>query len=317
MWLLCSPTSLSSVVDRPHLPSRISSFGRLHYYRRAYKPLAAGTATNCLSCPIEPTCLHSAKSLYLHRQLEKGDTDRPVNQVVPEIEDLLKKSGKASAAERLLRALSDDYDESTPAKEVSKRNWFGRCAWECDNDVCDDQIVTMEWDDDPLPASCQNEKRDDPTALHTQIGRKGFNHRTAKTVQFHMAALTDAVGSRRGRISGTAGEISYDSTTIRAVDFRSGKETVYTTPNTGDVRNDRDERLTQDFIRAVATVKNGQMGADEAQRVFLGCTVEDLIRSHLVVFWAEAARRKGRVLEWREWWERVVEGGLKKLRVEV
>jgi hypothetical protein len=250
--------------------------------------------------------------------LDNGDTNRPINQVVPEIEDLLKNSGKSRATERLLHALSDDYDKSTSAKEVSRKNWYGRCAWECDNDVCDDQIVTMEWDDDPLPASYQNEKGDGlATHQMTQTGEELPICHTAKTVQFHMVANTDDVGSRRGRISGTAGEISYDLTTIRVVDFRSGKETVYATPQTGDVRNDRDERLTLDFIRAVAEVKSGKMKADEAQRTFLGCTVEDLIRSHLVVFWAEAARRKGRVLKWEDWWEKAVEGGLRELSSEL
>jgi hypothetical protein len=152
LWLLCSPTSASSN-DSAHLPSRVSSSGRLHFYKHERKPPAAGAATNCLSCPIEPTCLHSAKSLYLHRQLEKGCTDRPVNNVVPDIEDLLQTSGEARASERLLDALGEDYDDDTPIEQVQKRNWFGRCVWECDNDVCDDQIVIMEWDDDTLPSS--------------------------------------------------------------------------------------------------------------------------------------------------------------------
>lgn len=232
---------------------------------------------------------------------------------MPEIEDLLKKSGKAFAVERLLRALGDDYDKTTPAKVVSKRNWYGRCVWECDNDVCDDQTVTMEWDDDPLPASDQNETGGHPNPqLISQTAQEGPALHTAKTVQFHMVANTDAVGKRHGRISGTTGEISYDLTTIRVVDFRTGKETVYATHQTDDIRNDRDERLTHDFIRAVAKVKSGQMKANEAQRAHLGCTIEDLIRSHLVVFWAEESRKKGRILEWGEWWERVVEAGLRR-----
>ncbi|KAL8899031.1 MAG: hypothetical protein Q9192_001777 [Flavoplaca navasiana] len=41
--------------------------------------------------------------------------------------------------------------KTSPAA-IESRPWFGRCVYESDNDVCDDQLVKINWDDDPLPA---------------------------------------------------------------------------------------------------------------------------------------------------------------------
>ena len=53
---------------------------------------------------------------------------------------VLRVKGEARAVELLLDTLGEDYDESSPVKEVSRRNWFGRCVWEGDNNVCDEQV---------------------------------------------------------------------------------------------------------------------------------------------------------------------------------
>lgn len=278
--------------------------GRAHFFRSSRKPVAAGNATNCLSCPIESKCLQSAKRVYLDRHLALGHVGKPVNQVVPDIEDVLRTSGKAKAKERLLKKLAEDYDENTPQDVIDSKNWYGRCAWETDNDVCDDQVVTMEWDDDPLP---------EPSNGDTGC----VEGRTAKIAQFHMVALSNEVGGRKGRISGTAGEILYDLNSVQVIDLLTGKETVHPVIQNDDIRLDRDRELALGFIRAVARVKNGDMDAKKAQRVFLDCTVEDLIRSHLVVFWAEAARKTGKVINWTDWWTEQVEVKLKEMGVVI
>ncbi len=48
--------------------------------------------------------------------------------------------------------LAENYDKGTPDVDIARRNWFGRCVYESDNDVCDEQVVTITWDDDPLPS---------------------------------------------------------------------------------------------------------------------------------------------------------------------
>jgi len=130
LWLLSSPTTGSaSTVEPPHLPSTITSTGNLRLFRKARKPLAAGNATNCLSCPHEKDCNFSAKNVYITKHLEMKDTGWPLKIVVPEIEDLMKTNGMEGAKNRLLEVLSEDYDSTTPAGEVASRTWYGRCVF--------------------------------------------------------------------------------------------------------------------------------------------------------------------------------------------
>lgn len=285
MWMLCSPSPSST--SPPHLPSSITSTGSLKYFRKLHKPLEAGSATNCLSCAHEPSCSYSAKKIYLDKHLAQGNTDWPVKIVNPDIEDLYKKSGADAAARQLLANLAEDYDDTTPAAVVSARNWFGRCVWESDNDVCDDQVVTLSWDDDDSGAS-------DKT-------------RGAKTALFHMIAHTEKQCERRGRIYGTHGEIDYDSTRITIHDFATGKTATHTPHYAGGGHGGGDAGLARQFLMAVHAVDERGLATHDAQRAFLGCDLEEAFRSHAVVFAAEDARTERRVVDWAEWWRVNVE----------
>ncbi|KAF9697321.1 hypothetical protein EKO04_004587 [Ascochyta lentis] len=284
MWMLCSPSSAST--SPPHLPSSITSTGSLKYLRKSRKPLEAGNATNCLSCAHEPSCSYSAKKIYLDKQLAQGTTAWPVNIVTPDIEDLHATLGADLAAQQLLSNLAEDYDSSTPSAEVSARNWFGRCVWESDNDVCDDQVVTLTWEDDE----------------DASLG--------AKTALFHMIAYTEKQCERRGRIYGTKGEMEYDSTTITVHDFGTGKTVAHTPHLAGGGHGGGDAGLARQFLMAVDAVDVAGLGTGEAQRRYLGCDLEEAFRSHAVVFAAEEARTKKRVVEWESWWRENVESQL-------
>ncbi|KAH6616273.1 streptomycin biosynthesis protein StrI [Boeremia exigua] len=297
LWLLCTPLSPTAP---PHLPSTISSTGSLKHFRRARKPRAAGTATNCLSCAHEPDCAYSAKRIYVARHLAQGVTDWPVNVVVPDIEDVYAAQGPAAAEKKLLGALAEDWDAATPVGVREGRNWFGRCVWEADNDVVDDQFVTLSWDEDTLAAPSSAETT-------TATASAAPEDRGPKTALLHMIAHTHAQCVRRGRIYGTAAELSYDSTTITIHDFASGTTTThtpYTTPGGHGARGGHgggDAGLVVQFLGAVDAVRGG-MGARRAEREWLGCDALEVLRSHAVVFAAEEARAGGRVVEWGPWW---------------
>lgn len=285
LWLLCSPVVSGDY--SPHLPSHISSTGSLKLFKRDRKPKEAGKATNCLSCPIKEKCMYSAERIYRDRHLRKGKVAWPLHIVNPEIESLYTASGPEAAEKVLIDSLAEDYDSSTPAKEVESRPWFGRCVWESDNDVCDDQYVTIEWADKPLS------------------GQK------AKTANFHMIANSLAQCERRGRIYGASGEISYDTKSITVHDFTDDTTRTY---NPEVPKNSHhgggDDGLAQQFVRAVAAAKEGKRSVMNAQVEFLGCTMEEVVRSHAAVFAAEDARRERRVIDWEEWWRENVENGL-------
>jgi len=290
LWLLCSPTDPASSVP-PHLPATISSTGVLNQYRKARKPASAGNATNCLACPIEESCMYSAKKIYVERHLRKGLTDWPIKIVDPEIEDCYQTQGAEAAEQKLLAALKEDYDvDAMSSAEIDARPWFGRCVWESANDVCDDQTVTMTWDDEirssDTPASAER--------------------RFAKSATFHMIAQTEAQCERRGRIYGTNGEISYDSKVIRVFDFATRTAKLHHPAQPGGGHGGGDAGLARQFIQAVEAVKNGGWSVEKAQKRFIGCTLEEVVRSHAAVFAAEEARREKKVVQWQEWWEKEV-----------
>lgn len=285
LWMLCSPPAGSKLP--PHLPSNITSMGSLKHFRKSRKPKEAGKATNCLSCPIVDNCMYSAKHIYYDGHLAKGNTRWPVDIVNPEIETILTTKGLDKATEALMNSLSDDYDATTtPLQDIESRPWFGRCVWESDNDVCDDQHVTIEWEDD-------------------EYGRVG------KTASFHMVAQTLNICERRGWIYGTTGEIQYDSNKIIVNDFKNDA-TGLCRPEVPveSHHGGGDGGLTGQFLKAIAAVKNDTKGVQEAQVEFMGVTLEEAVRSHAAVFAAEDARREKRVVGWQDWWEKNVESEL-------
>jgi hypothetical protein len=312
LWLMASPPSPLSA-DPPHLPALITATGNLNQFRKARKPLAAGSATNCLSCPIESSCIYSAKTIYIDKHLNQGDVDWPVHVVVPEIEDIYKNEGKEAAEKRILDVLAEDYTSETPESEVKKRAWYGRCVWECDNDVLDDQTVTMTWDDDPIPITngkTSNGESKSPAngKVNGEVGM--LNGRAAKTAIFHMIAPTEKLCERRGVVYGTTGEITYDSETISVHDFVTGQTTIHNPDERGGGHSGGDDMMVENFCKAVQTVTAGEMEAEEAQKFYLGCGIEEVVRSHVAVFAAEKARRERVVLEWPRFWKEEVEARL-------
>ncbi|KAH8650185.1 hypothetical protein BX600DRAFT_387931 [Xylariales sp. PMI_506] len=280
LWLLCSPAPGTDA--QPHLPSTVSSSGALQFFKKSRKPKAAGDATNCLDCPIEQDCMYSSKRIYVgtkHQGLDTGNTHWPVSIVMPDIENF----GQDQRREALLKTLAEDYDESTPQDEVDKRNWFGRCVFESDNDVCDEQVVTMQWDEED-----------------TQSGRG------SKQATFHMIAQTKKQCDRYSYIYGTTGEIYADSKTITVEDFQTGQTTSYKPRQESLGHGGGDVGLTRQFILAVDRVKNHGWTAQRAQKEFIGCPLEEIIRSHAMVFAAEEARTAKKTVYWKQWWQTAV-----------
>lgn len=123
-----------------------------------------------------------------------------------------------------------------------------------------------------------------------------------------MIAPTEKQCQRRGRVYGTTGEIAYDSETITVHSFAPTActrtiEVPPTPPDQQESHGGGDYGLARGFVGAVDAVVNRGWAVRDAQVGFLGCTLEEVVRSHAVVFAAEEARREERVVKWREWWE--------------
>ena len=284
LWLLCSPPD-PTANEQPHSPHTVTSTGSLLQFKRSRKPLLAGSATNCHTCAAEPECIYSSRNIY-ENSLKRGNAGWPINIVDPEIEDIYKRGSmqeRDAAILKLRQKLQEDYHAATPQEVIDARPWFGRCVYESANDVCDDQFVTITWDE-----------------------RDGH---FAKQATFHMVASTEAQCERRGRVYGTLGEVQYDSTTIRVFDFKTRIAKEYHPPRAGGGHGGGDFGLTRAFTEAIRAVKQGSESVNEAQKSKIGCTLEEAVRSHGMVFAAEEARLEGRTLNWNDWWDRNVHGG--------
>lgn len=135
---------------------------------------------------------------------------------------------------------------------------YGRCVYACDNDVVDHQVVLMEFEG-------------------------------GLTASFTMTAFSTMRG-RNTRIFGTHGEITTDSRVITVDDFRTGERRVIDTDVNADEgaaggHGGGDAGLMTAFTSAL---RHGDPS-------LLPSTAEESLRSHLMVFAAERARRSGTV----------------------
>ncbi|KAN0097319.1 hypothetical protein V8E55_001765 [Tylopilus felleus] len=179
----------------PATPVKVSSFGSLHHFRRDRKPITAGNASRCLECPIENECPYSAKKIYLG-PVSQGDTHWPASTLVDGIPDI----------ENITEAL--------------RNGPYGRCVYESDNDVCDHQVVNIEFS-------------------------------SGATASFTMVAYTSLICERQTRLHLTHGEIVGDMNKVTVTDFRTGKQTTHYPLNEGGGHGGGDLGLIRTFINAV------------------------------------------------------------------
>jgi len=219
-----------------HRCLRVSSFGSLHHFRKEAKPKEAGDAKKCLDCPLKDTCPYSAKTVYL-TAAERGHKGWPVSVIVthkePDIESV---------------------------HEALMTGPYGRCVYECDNDVVDNQVVNMEFEG-------------------------------GRTSSFSMVAYSQDMCIRKTRIFGTHGQLEADGHTITLHNFRAEGMTSVIHPEAPPPtkmmgHQGADYYLMRNFVAAV--------GKDQPNLILSGPL--DTLESHLIVFRAEQARREGKVV---------------------
>ena len=285
LWILCSPAKAES--GQPHLPEDISSSGGLQFFKKSRKPAAAGNATNCMKCPLKDQgCHFSAQRIYLgdkHEGLGTGNLDWPVKAVVPDIEGFGTTDDRVAA---MTRALQEDYESGTlSATDIHSRNWYGRCVFEADNDVCDEQFVTISW---PETATMP-----------------------AKRATFHMVPHTAKICERYSNYYGEHGEVYADSHRIIVKNFLTGETSEFHPPIEESGHGGGDLGITRQFVTACDNVKNRGWRAEDAQKKIIRCTLEEALRSHAVCFAAEEARLGKKVVNWGEFWDNEVVPKLK------
>nr|XP_033777288.1 uncharacterized protein LOC117348848 isoform X2 [Geotrypetes seraphini] len=216
---------------------KVSSFGHLSHFTKEHKP--AGSASRCLECSVEQTCPYSAKKIYLTDHAEKGRYGWPVNVVC---------SNEECNIENVTEAL--------------KTGPYGRCIYECDNDVVTNQVVNMEFEG-------------------------------GVTAAFTMMAFTYKMGVRSTTVYGTKGELNcIGRGPVEVHEFLTAKRSTH--PITMAVcipshlmgHAGADYYILHNFITAVA--KN------EPSYILTGPA--ETLESHLLVFEAEKSRKENRTI---------------------
>ncbi|KIJ70217.1 hypothetical protein HYDPIDRAFT_78037 [Hydnomerulius pinastri MD-312] len=190
----------------PATPTRVSSFGSLQHFKKEKKPAAAGSASRCLECPMERDCPYSAKKIYLD-PVSQGNTHWPASTIVDGIPDI----------ENITDAL--------------RTGPYGKCVYESDNDVCDHQVVNIEFS-------------------------------SGATASFTMVAYTSLICDRQTRLHFTHGEIVGDMVSFTITDFRTGAKTRVNPPNEGGGHGGGDLGLIKTFVEAVRRGEQGLVGTD-------------------------------------------------------
>ncbi|KAL8899030.1 MAG: hypothetical protein Q9192_001776 [Flavoplaca navasiana] len=102
-----------------------------------------------------------------------------------------------------------------------------------------------------------------------------------------MIAQTEKQCEKRGRVYGSRGEIEYDGTMIRVYDFATSEAQVHYPQHAGGGHGGGDDGLTRQFIRALEAAKRDPLRCKEAQQEHIGCTLDDIIHGHAMVFAVE------------------------------
>ena len=211
----------------------VHSFGSLRHFRKSEQP--EGAADRCCDCPkdIESCCPYSAYKIYFRDRLTKGNSDWPVNILTPE-------------------------PDRKSLQDALANGPYGRCVYACDNDVVDNQVVNLQFED-------------------------------GSTCSMTMTAFANH-GGRRTRIFGTHGMIENEGTTIIVNDFLHDtiKKIDTNIADDGGILSGHgggDFGLMDCFVKAVAE--------QDSSHILSG--TDETLESHLMVFAAEKSRRTNTV----------------------
>ncbi len=204
---------------------RLSSFGSRAWFRSENAP--EGSATRCINCAIEKECPYSAVDLYWRRRQWINNFDIPAGMTLDQV----------------LRKELEEGD-------------YGRCVYHCNNDVVDNQVLTMQMDDGSLITLCMDV----------------FTRRDGRSTDIKM----------------TRGEIVSDGVKIFVTDFVTHKREVYdfTEVCKQPFHAGADLKLVESFL---ASIRGESAEAPTT-------TIAESLRSHRLCFEAERSRLSGQTV---------------------
>ncbi|MCR5311230.1 MAG: Gfo/Idh/MocA family oxidoreductase [Lachnospiraceae bacterium] len=203
---------------------KISSFGNLAFFRKENAP--EGSADRCLDCPLADTCRFDGRKAYL-----------PIIGEWP------------------ATVLTEDQTEEGILKAL-REGPYGRCVFKCDNNVCDNQVTNIEFENGV-------------TATFHLSGLSNKMHRTIKVMCEH------------GDIYGDDSEDFITVTKYSANYHYEGEVRKIEINNEEGFHGGGDYRLTMDFMEAIM---------HKGEKIETRSGIEKSVESHLMAYAAEQSR---------------------------
>lgn len=225
----------------------LASFGSLKHFKPEGAP--EGSALRCLDCNLKD-CPYDGRKIYFKclERIGKADT-----------------GNVTSTRYWPTSAITEDITLEGITKAL-KEGPYGRCVYHCDNDVVDNQVVSLNFDN-------------------------------AVTVAFTMTAFTDKV-SRITRFMGTKGEVraNTENNIIEIYDFDSRKIKTIEVKEPDSGHGGGDNGIMEDFFNLVKT------GVVEERYT----TGKVSVMSHAMAIAAEEARLSKKTINLQEFMEQVM-----------
>ena len=226
----------------------VYSCGNVAFFHKGNKP--ADATSHCKDCPRKLDCVYSAERLYVEKW--KKDFDWAFDK--PDVDDAARKQGWPFNVVDLTRPITEES-----IRHAYENNQYGRCVFDCDNNVVDNQTVMLQ-----------------------------FENGVRATLT--MTAFT-ALPGRRMTFHGTLGEVEMDeeNDTIRLSRYGHGTQFF-------SIKALRDNAALDDFghgggdLMLVRDFYKALTGEEE-----LGTTLESSVESHLMALAAEKSRKSGQV----------------------
>ena len=220
--------------------TKVSSFGSLSYFTK--KNMPAGAPLRCTDpCPHKDTCIYNAERFYLGKNISW-----PVS------------------------VISEDI--SLPArKKALETGPYGRCIYQCDNNVVDHQITNLEFDGGSVASLTMSAFNPHCTRFIEVMGTKGY-------LIAEMNKFSENARSNEIKIS----------------DFLTGKTEIVYTQDYGLMTGHEgaDVSMTNSFLQQIQKKEiNGLTSASRS------------IESHLMALAADRSRIDGRVVLMDEVWD--------------
>jgi predicted dehydrogenase len=252
----------------------VSSFGSLFYFKEKNAPQYSGT--HCLTCSVEKSCPYSAKKNYLDSKISPSNW--PCS-VVLESEILnvlsLKEENEADIEDLFNKLTEQDKFDLLEKCLRHEDTLYGRCAFRIkDNDVCDNQVVNMEFED-------------------------------GSTATLTMIAFSKDQCIRKTKIYGTLGELEWDDSKI----FNKIMHSDFSTKQTHLIDCETVLEADSNNKNESSNIKlSGHGGSDyyfmhsfieaciKDDKSLVLTDFEDSFQSHLIVFAAEYSRLNKKIV---------------------